>query len=128
MHVAASQGAVVAGLVSERESGRLELGAEASFIPENGIGAAVSAVLTEAGSPGGEGIEFNYLSSNHGGAIAVAPAAGGGRAIAVSGVLPVRFAVAGAAPALSPQAFWPSLLAAWFQYSCAKVASNFLTP
>jgi putative peptide zinc metalloprotease protein len=99
MHVTASQGAVVAGLVSERESGRLELGANASFIPENGIGAAVSAVLTEAGSPGGEGIEFNYLSSNHGGAIAVAPAAGGGRAIAVSGVLPVRFAVAGAAPA-----------------------------
>lgn len=98
LHITGNQGAVIAGLVSERESSRLEIGAQASFVSETGAGSAINATLTDAGSPGGEGIEFGYLSSDHGGAIAVAHTAGGGRAQPVSGVLPVRFIAEGAVP------------------------------
>jgi hypothetical protein len=98
LHITGNQGAVIAGLVSERESSRLEIGAQASFISETGAGSAIDATLTDVGSPGGEGIEFGYLSSDHGGAIAVDHAAGGGRAQPVSGVLPVRFIAEGAVP------------------------------
>ncbi len=98
LHIVARQHAVVAGLVSERESTRLDVGAKARFISENGIGFAIDATLTDTGLPGGEGIEFGYLSSDHGGAIAVAHASNGAKAQPVSGVLPVHFAAEGAAP------------------------------
>jgi putative peptide zinc metalloprotease protein len=100
-HIVAPQGAVVAGLVSERESGRLQIGGAARFVPENGIGASVKAVLFEEGSPSAEGRELTYLSSTYGGAIAVEQARAGGRAMPVSGVLPVKYSVAGAAPTVA---------------------------
>lgn len=97
LHIAAENGAVVAGLVSERESGRLQLGDSGTFIPENGMGSPVAATLANIGSPGGEGAEFSYLSSDHGGAIATAPSRGG-KSMSVAGVLPVQFSVEGNAP------------------------------
>jgi putative peptide zinc metalloprotease protein len=102
LHIRNSSGAVVAGLVNERESGRLDIGAPASFVAESGMGYAVDATLMDIGTPGGEGIEFNYLSSTYGGAIAVAPgAAKGGRTMAVSGVLPVHFLAQNAVPMMA---------------------------
>jgi putative peptide zinc metalloprotease protein len=99
LHLVASQGAVVAGLVSERESARLSLGSAGRFIAESGEGGGLNAELVAAGSPGGEGMEMSYLSSLHGGAIAMAPAQGQGKAMPMSGVLPVRFVAEGEAPA-----------------------------
>ena len=98
MHIVAQEDAVVAGLVGERESGRLQIGAKAAFISETGVSNATFATLAGVGSPGGEGIEFNYLSSDHGGAVAVAHTSSGGKAQLISGALPVRFLVSGAAP------------------------------
>jgi putative peptide zinc metalloprotease protein len=98
MHIASPDGAVVAGLVSERETSRLKLGSQARFVAENGARSAIQATLVAAGSPGGEGIEMSYLSSLHGGAVAMAQVPGQGKAIAVSGVIPVRFSAEGAAP------------------------------
>jgi putative peptide zinc metalloprotease protein len=98
MHIAAQTDAIIAGLVSERESGRLQSGAKAAFVAETGIGTIADATLTVIGAPGGEGIEFTYLSSDHGGAVAVAHASTGGKARPMSGVLPVRFTVNGSAP------------------------------
>jgi putative peptide zinc metalloprotease protein len=98
LHMTANNGAVVAGLVNERESARLKLGAEGRFVPEIGSGSAVDGILTLIGNPGGEGIEFRYLASTNGGAIAVAPAGAGSKPMPISGVLPVRFAVEGFAP------------------------------
>lgn len=98
MHIVAQKDSVLAGLVSERESGRLQIGAKAAFVLETGVGNATYAILTDVGSPGGEGLEFNYLSSDHGGAVAVAHSSSGGKAQPISGVLPVHFLISGAAP------------------------------
>lgn len=98
MHIVDPTSAVVAGLVSEREFSRLAVGNAAQFVAEDGIGVAVSAQLVATGSPGGEGIELNYLSSTHGGAVAMAPARGQGRPMPMAGVLPARFSTGVAAP------------------------------
>jgi putative peptide zinc metalloprotease protein len=100
-HIVQTQGAVVAGLVSERESGRLLIGSNAQFVPEDGYGAALKATLTDEGSPGSEGRELTYLSSTYGGAVAVEQGKAGGRPIPVSGVLPVKYHVDGLAPAVA---------------------------
>lgn len=97
-HEASPSGAVVAGLVSERESLRLKNGSSAVFVSETGEGWAVPAILEGLGAPGGEGIALNYLSSLHGGAVAMANLPGSQRPIPISGVLPVRFLVEGNAP------------------------------
>jgi hypothetical protein len=98
LHLAAPDNAVVAGLVSERESARIALGNEARFVAENGAASPVLAILMATGSPGGEGVEMSYLSSLHGGAVAMAQMPGQGKAVPISGVLPLRFSAEGAAP------------------------------
>ena len=89
MHVVAQQGAVFAGLANERDQARLHIGQQAVFVSENGDEAALEATLSEISAPGSEGIEYGYLSSLHGGAVAIAQE--GGRSVPVSGVLPIRF-------------------------------------
>ncbi len=98
LHLVAPDSAVVAGLMSERESARISLGNEASFIAEGGDAAPVLAILMATGSPGGEGVELSYLSSLHGGAVAMAQMPGQAKAVPISGVLPLRFSAEGAAP------------------------------
>ncbi len=101
LHVRSTEGAVVAGLVNERDSGRLDTKSTGIFVPESGMGSAIAARMSSMGMPGGKGVEFTYLSSTFGGAIAVAPAATG-KSEPVSGVLPVRFVVEeGGAPTLA---------------------------
>lgn len=89
MHIVSPHGAVVAGLVNERDQARLRVGQAAVFISENGAEAAIEARLNEIGAPGSEGVENGYLSSLHGGAVAMATE--GGRPVPISGVLPVKF-------------------------------------
>jgi putative peptide zinc metalloprotease protein len=98
LHLVAPDNAVVAGLVSERESARIALGNEARFVAESGAASPVLAILMATGSPGGEGVEMSYLSSLHGGAVAMAQMPGQGKAVPISGVLPLRFSAEGAAP------------------------------
>jgi hypothetical protein len=98
LHQASASGAFVAGLVSERESLRLLSGCLGRFVAEDGEGHSLAAVLEGVGTPGGEGIALSYLSSQHGGAVATANVPGSSRPAPVSGVLPVRFLVEGAAP------------------------------
>ena len=99
MHQSSAIGAVVSGLVSERESLRLSTGSRARFVPEDGETGGVQAFLETVGVPGGEGIALDHLSSLHGGAVAMAQVPGLTRPVAVSGVLPVRFLAEGPAPA-----------------------------
>ena len=87
--IVAPQGAVVAGLVNERDQARLHIGQQAVFISEDGAEPAIEATLSEIGAPGSEGIESGYLLSLHGGAVAMVQE--GGRPVPVFGVLPVRF-------------------------------------
>jgi putative peptide zinc metalloprotease protein len=100
-HIVKPQGAVVAGLVSERESGRLQLGSSAHFVAEAGEGAAVKGVLRETGLPGGEGRELTYLASSYGGAVAVEQGSAGRKPMPVSGVLPVKYEMEGMAPSVA---------------------------
>lgn len=98
LHHSSESGAVVSGLVSERESMRLQSGNLARFVAKDGEGRGVPAVLEGLGAPGGEGLLLTYLSSLHGGAVAMAGALGASKPVPVSGVLPVRFVAEGASP------------------------------
>jgi hypothetical protein len=127
MHISSTRGAVLAGLVSERDSGRLNINATGTFVAESGMGAAVEGRLASIGMPNGKGIEFTYLSSSNGGAIAIAPSANN-KQEPLSGVLPVRFVVDGLVPkfairgTLTAQAEPTSFLAIAF----GRVVSVFL--
>ncbi|MDE2445569.1 MAG: efflux RND transporter periplasmic adaptor subunit [Alphaproteobacteria bacterium] len=96
LHVVKPEGAVVAGLVNERDQARLKTGQAAVFIVEDGAAVAIAAKVQGLGVPGSAGIEGTYLSSLNGGAVAMAQE--GGRPMPVSGVLPIKLTAAIAAP------------------------------
>jgi putative peptide zinc metalloprotease protein len=98
LHIVDPALAIVAGLANESDSARLQPGSAGRFVAESGGLASVGVKLVAIGSPGGEGVEMNYLSSLHGGPVAMAQVPGQGRAMPVSGILPLKFSAEGAAP------------------------------
>jgi putative peptide zinc metalloprotease protein len=96
-HVAAPEGAILAGLGAASDVPRLTRGAKAVFVAESGEGGSVPARLEDVSAPAA-GIAFVYLSSLQGGPVAMEPDPRGGPPIPVNGVLPLRFVAEGAAP------------------------------
>ena len=97
-HVVAENGAIMSGLVAERLVGRLQPGAAAWFVSEDGARAGVQGVLSEIGIPGGQGVALTYLASQNGGPVATEQDRAAPNGIAVSGQLPIMVKVAGVAP------------------------------
>lgn len=98
-HLVSADGAVMSGLVAERLVGRLQTGAQAYFVSEDGARRGVMGVLVEIGIPGGQGVAQTYLSAERGGPIAVAPEATGNSNKTLVGQLPLLVRVDDAAPA-----------------------------
>lgn len=96
-HVAAPEGAILAGLGAASDVPRLSRGAAAVFVAESGEGASLAARLEDVSAPAA-GVAFLYLSSLQGGPVAMEADPRGGPPIPVNGVLPLRFAVESAAP------------------------------
>lgn len=100
-HLVSAEGAVMRGLVAERLVGRLQTGAQAYFVSEDGARRGVAGVLAEIGIPGGQGVAQTYLSAERGGPIAAAPEASGNSSKTLVGQLPLLVRVAGTAPTMA---------------------------
>lgn len=101
LQVFVPEGAVINGLVAERESGRLTAGARGRFIGDDGATSAVTARLAVIGNPGGAGPAVAYLAARHGGSILTAPEGAAGRDVPVQGYLPLILAADGPAPTMA---------------------------
>ena len=55
VHITSEEGSLVSGLVTERYAGRLQQGAHATFVSEDGARSPTSGVLVDIGAPGSEG-------------------------------------------------------------------------
>jgi putative peptide zinc metalloprotease protein len=91
MHLAGKEGAILSGLANVSDTGRLENGAEARFVSEDGLQELVVAKLLAIGNPVTSGAEFTYLSSLNGGEVAMERDAKTGEPKPIHGVLPVHF-------------------------------------
>ncbi len=81
---------VVSALMDEEDSGRLDKGAAAVFVPDDPLLSRMELVLEETGAPLREGRDLSYLSSVHGGPVA-AERDDKGRIRTRKGMLPVLF-------------------------------------
>jgi hypothetical protein len=100
-HITDPQSAAMAGLVVEREVGRIARNANAVFIAEDGSRPAIHGKVQDIGMPGSEGITQQYLSSQFGGAIEMPQPASDGTQAKSSGHLPLRFSAEGSSPEIT---------------------------
>jgi putative peptide zinc metalloprotease protein len=92
------EGALAAGLVPERQLGRLQPGAKVTFVPEDGLTPPVSGTLSDLGLRGGDGQLEAYLATANGGSVATLEDPATRRQVPDHGQLPFRAQLDGAAP------------------------------
>ncbi len=97
IHVTGFEGVTALGLAPESAVTRLETGAAAVFVAEDGVRAAIPMNLKSIGSPGSSGGELAYLSSQSGGPVVTAKDATG-KTATTRAMLPVMFASDSAQP------------------------------
>jgi putative peptide zinc metalloprotease protein len=94
-HVVGVEGFRAEGLADERDALRLGANAAGVFVPESGIGQAIDVQLSQVGTPAAQGVQYDYLASLAGGAVAMEKDSNN-KLRPLSSVLPVSFSVVAA--------------------------------